>query len=63
MGQEEISPLDVGTMWRDHPGFSQRATGAVEDGGRRVRWRSELPEDDKPYRPDLEVTYRGRQDR
>lgn len=50
-------------MWRDQPGFSQRATGVFEDGGRTIRWRSELQEGEKPYRPDLEVTYRRREAR
>jgi len=53
----------VWKMWRDHPGFSQRATAVFEDGGRTIRWRSELQEGEKPYRPDLEVIYRRRQDR
>lgn len=52
----------VWRLWRDQHGFSQRATGTFEDGGRTIRWRSELQEDG-PYKPDLEVIYRRRQDR
>jgi len=46
-------------MWRDHPGFSQRATGTIGDDGRTIRWLSELQEDG-PWKPDLEVTFRRR---
>jgi hypothetical protein len=46
-------------MWRDHPGFSQRARGVFEDDGGTIRWLSELQEDG-PWKPDLEVTYRRR---
>jgi hypothetical protein len=46
-------------FWRDHPGFSQRATGVFEDEGRVLRLRTELDQDGT-FRPDLEVTYRRR---
>ena len=46
-------------LWRDHPGFSQRATGVFEEGGRTIRWRSELQQDG-PWKADLEVIYRRR---
>jgi len=52
----------VWRMWRDHPGFSQRATGTFDADGRTIRWRSELQEDG-PFKPDLEVTYRRRSGR
>lgn len=53
--------LDAGgwKIWRDHPGFSQRATGVIDEDGRAIRVRWELQEDG-PWRPDLEVTYRRR---
>ena len=50
----------VWTMWRDHPGFSQRARGAIEERGCRIDWRSELQREDGEWKPDLEVTYRRR---
>jgi len=46
-------------MWRDHPGFSQRATGTFTDGGRIFELRTELNEDGT-WKPDLEMTYRRR---
>lgn len=49
-------------LWRDHPGFSQRATGVFENSGLTVRLRWELMEDG-PWKPDLDVTYTRRSDR
>ncbi|MGH2499547.1 MAG: hypothetical protein ACRDF0_05585 [Candidatus Limnocylindria bacterium] len=49
--------------WRDHPGFSQRFTGAFEDGGRTMRGHGELQEDGQSWKPDLQVTYRRREQR
>ncbi|MDQ6857439.1 MAG: hypothetical protein M3Z65_00405 [Chloroflexota bacterium] len=47
-------------MWLEHPGFSQRATGRFDEGGRVIWWwRSELQRDG-PWKPDLETTYRRR---
>jgi hypothetical protein len=46
-------------MWRDQPGFSQRATGTFEDDGRTINWRSELQREG-PWKRDLEVIYRRR---
>jgi len=56
----EVS-FDAGVwkVWRDHPGFSQRATGTFENDGQVIRWSSELQEDG-PWKPDLEVIYRRR---
>ena len=50
----------VWRMWRDHPGFSQRGAGTLEDEGRTIRWLSELQEDG-PFRPDLAVIFRRKQ--
>jgi hypothetical protein len=49
----------VWRMWRDHPGFSQRATGTFDADGRTFRVRGELQEDG-PWKPDLDVVYRRR---
>jgi hypothetical protein len=46
-------------IWRDHPGFMQRAVGALEDGGRTLRLKWELAENG-PWKPDLEITFRRR---
>jgi hypothetical protein len=46
-------------VWRDHPGFSQRLSGVFEDGGRTIRMTSELQQDG-PWKPDLQATYRRR---
>jgi hypothetical protein len=49
----------VWKMWRDHPGFWQRATGTFEDDGRTIRWLTELRErEEDDWKPDLEVIYR-----
>src|SRR5256885_11927498 len=46
-------------MWRDHPGFSQRAVGAFDADGRTINLKWELQEDG-PWKPDLEAVYRRR---
>jgi hypothetical protein len=46
----------VWRMWRDHPGFSQRWSGVFEDD-RTIRVATELQQDG-PWKPDLQVTYR-----
>lgn len=47
----------VWRMWRDHPGFSQRLTGTFEDAGSTIRVSTELQQDG-PWKPDLQATYR-----
>lgn len=45
-------------IWRDAPGFSQRFTGAVVDGGDTIVGRWQLNRDDHHWENDLEITYR-----
>jgi hypothetical protein len=47
----------VWRIWRDHPGFSQRLTATFENGGNTIRLSWELQQDG-PWRPDLQATYR-----
>lgn len=44
-------------LWRDAPGFSQRFTGTMTDGGRRIVGRWQLCEDDRHWTDDLQITY------
>jgi hypothetical protein len=45
-------------IWRDAPGFSQRFTGSVVDGGDTIVGRWQLNRDDRHWDDDLEITYR-----
>jgi len=47
-------------IWRDAPGFSQRFTGTVTDGGNTIAGGWQLCEDDVNWRDDLKITYRRR---
>ena len=47
-------------LWRDAPGFSQRFTGTVADGGDTIVGRWQLSRDDLDWHDDLEITYRRR---
>jgi hypothetical protein len=47
-------------IWRDAPGFSQRFTGTVVDGGNTVVGRWQVCEDDVRWNDDLQITYRRR---
>jgi hypothetical protein len=47
-------------FWRDAPGFSQRFTGTITDGGDTIVGRSQLCQDDIHWNDDLAVTYRRR---
>ena len=49
---------NVWKMWRDAPGFSQRFTGTIVDGGNTIIGQSELSRDDATFQNDLELTYR-----
>ena len=51
---------DVLRFWRDHPGFSQRATVSIDRHGDVVAWRTELNEHGG-WKPDLEMTYKRRE--
>ena len=44
-------------IWRDAPGFSQRFTGTITDGGRRIAGRWQLCEDDRHWTDDVEISY------
>ena len=45
-------------LWRHAPGFSQRFTGTLSDGGDTIVGRWQLCEDDVHWANDLEITYR-----
>ena len=47
---------DLWQWWRDTPGFSQRFTAELVDGGRRMVGRGELKRGDR-WEPDLQLTY------
>jgi hypothetical protein len=52
--------MDGGVLriWRDHPGFSQRFTGTLEDGGDTIAGQWELSRDGETWADDLEITFR-----
>ena len=45
-------------IWRDAPGFSQRFTGRLTDGGDTIVGRWELRQDDVNWADDVAITYR-----
>ena len=45
-------------IWRHAPGFSQRFTGTVADGGDTIVGRWQLSRDDRHWDDDLTITYR-----
>ena len=45
-------------IWRDAPGFSQRFTGTLSDGGDTIVGRWQLCRDDVHWADDLQITYR-----
>ena len=45
-------------LWREDPGFSQRFTGLLADGGDTIVGRWELRRDDGHWADDLQITYR-----
>jgi len=47
---------DLWQWWRDTPGFSQRFTAKLVDGGRRMVGQGELNRGDR-WEPDLQLTY------
>ena len=49
---------DVWKMWRNAPGFSQRFTGTIVDGGNTIIGESELSRDDSSWQQDLQLTYK-----
>jgi len=48
-------------LWRDAPGFSQRFTGTLADGGDTIVGRWHLCRDGRHWDDDLEITYRRRE--
>ena len=49
---------NVWQWWRDAPGFSQRFTGTIVDGGRTIIGKGELSRDGSTWEPDLQLTYK-----
>ena len=49
---------DIWAMWRNAPGFSQRYTGLIEDGGNTIRAQWDLSEDGLTWEKDIELVYR-----
>lgn len=47
----------VWTMWRDAPGFNQRYTGIMKDGGNVIEGQWEMSEDGKTWKVDFDLTY------
>jgi hypothetical protein len=48
---------DIWKWWRDAPGFSQRFTGTIVDGGRTIISKGEFSRDGSTWEKDLELTY------
>jgi hypothetical protein len=48
---------DTWTWWRNAPGFSQRFTGRLVDGGRTIVGQGELCRDGRTWEGDLQLTY------
>ncbi|MBV9231663.1 MAG: hypothetical protein JOZ18_20305 [Chloroflexi bacterium] len=44
--------------WRNTPGFSQRSTLTLQDGGHTIIWKGELSKDGSSWEKDLELTYK-----
>jgi hypothetical protein len=51
---------DEWRIWRDAPGFSQRFTGPVVDGGATIDGLWRMCTDDVTWHDDLQITYRRR---
>jgi hypothetical protein len=56
--QEVAFEPGIWKWWREHPGFSQRFTGAFEDGGSTIKGQSQLCQDGSTWKDDLAITYR-----
>src|SRR5205823_358470 len=54
----DVSMRDGVLKWsRDAPGFSQRMTGTIVDGGRTIIGKGEMCRDESLWEKDLELTY------
>ena len=54
----DVSMGDGVLKWsRDAPGFSQRMTGTIVDGGRTIIGKGEMCRDGKSWEKDLDLTY------
>ncbi len=49
---------NVWKFWRNAPGFSQRFTGTILEGGNTMVGESELSTDGSSWEKDLELTYK-----
>ena len=49
---------DVWKIWRNAPGFNQRFTGTLIDGGNTVAGQCELSRDGSTWETDFDLTYR-----
>ncbi len=49
---------NIWKMWRNAPGFSQRFTGILVEGGNTILGKWELSTDDSSWEQDLELTYK-----
>jgi hypothetical protein len=46
------------TMWRDAPGFNQRFTADITDGGDTIRGQWQTSEEGREWTPDFDMVYR-----
>ena len=49
---------NIWKVWRNAPGFSQRFTGTIVEGGNTIIGKWELSRDDSSWEKDLELTYK-----
>jgi hypothetical protein len=49
---------NIWKLWRNAPGFSQRFTGTIVEGGNTIIGKWELSRDDSTWEKDLELTYK-----
>ena len=48
---------NIWKVWRNAPGFSQRYTGTIVDGGNTIIGKGELSKDGSSWEQDLDLTY------
>ena len=49
---------NIWKWWRNAPGFSQRYTGTIVDGGNTIIGKGELSKDGSTWEKDLDLTYK-----